>query len=1366
MASTTSAVDQLPKVHHFKLSDGLELQVNVTGFSNGHNAKVEIQLKNSSRAWILHWGCTYHGNTKWFFPADRPPGTAVYKQVALQTPFTKRGDIDVIFIELRDPKIHAIEFVIKDGRYDKWMKLGQGNFQIQIPKCATDNPPLVIPNDLIERKAYSIWESKGRPQSSPIQQKQQNYDDALREIQSLLLKGVSLNELQASSRAATNNAVAIEHSIQRSGLYSASNNIVVVKKEEQPIQTSASSRAATNNAVAIKKEEQSIQRSGLYSASNNSVIVMKEEQQFQTSYSLRRRHDIQKWLHKSSQDEGKKPTPSLSLIDVIENSVGGENVILRQSYDVCNYKIVVFLKVVTGDYHVLVAANTKGSTVLHWGVSNLTPKEWLAPPKDMLPEKSKLLDAACQTYFTDISSTKGTFQLVDINLQQRKFAGIQFVIWSGGSWINNNGANFFVGLNSYSPSGKIEHDGRGIIKWLLNEISQREKEAERSLMHRFCIATELTERCKSEGDMGLIGILVWLRFMACRQLNWNKNYNVKPREISEAQDKFTNLLEKIYLEQPNNREIVRLVLGCVGRGGEGHSGQRIRDEILVLQRNNNCKGGMMEEWHQKLHNNSSPDDVVICEALLNYVRCGFRIDVYWKTLTERGLTKSVLASYDRPIVSEPKFSPDTKDGLIRDLTSYLKTLKAVHSGSDLESAIDICLSIPQGHGFMDAYRTASSVGLPLKLREYLQFIKAHISDTSVGPLMEKLLESRIELRPSIVTSHGRLKDLIFLDIALDSAVRTTMERGLGNLNSSDVPAIMFFTTLVLENLCLSSVDNEELIYCTKDLYRVCESYKPSDANWALQTKAVVDRIRLALADKAEYYQKKIQPSVQYLGRLLSVEKGVIDTFTEELIRTGSAGSLSMLINRLDPILRKFANLGCWQVISPAEVRGFVVNVNELISVQHKVYREPTVIVANKVSGEEEIPDGAVAVLTSDLPDVLAHVSIRARNSKILFASCLDQNVYKDLKLKQGKVVSILLKLGNLIFMDISSSSLSPTYALSSSGSRGLHFSKKRFSGKYAISLQEFSTEMVGAKSCNIRFLSERLPSWIKLPASIAIPFGVFETILSDDINKEQAKQIYNLSKLVDSGDLSKLRAIQETVHQIKAPTRLILELKNKMKSLRIPWLEDESANLWNRAWEAIIRVWASKWNERAYISCRKGSLNHSDICMAILVQEIIRADYAFVIHTKNPISGDASEIYTEVVRGLGETLVGAYPGRAMSFTTRKTNLKSHNVIGYPSKSIGLYVKQSIIFRSDSNGEDLKGYAGAGLYDSLPMDKAQEVVLDYSNDPLVVDKAFQASLFTRIAEAGKLIEGLFGCPQDIEGVVRNGEVYVVQSRPQI
>lgn len=34
--------------------------------------------------------------------------------------------------------------------------------------------------------------------------------------------------------------------------------------------------------------------------------------------------------------------------------------------------------------------------------------------------------------------------------------------------------------------------------------------------------------------------------------------------------------------------------------------------------------------------------------------------------------------------------------------------------------------------------------------------------------------------------------------------------------------------------------------------------------------------------------------------------------------------------------------------------------------------------------------------------------------------------------------------------------------------------------------------------------------------------------------------------------------------------------------------------------------------------------------MAVLIQEVICGDYAFVIHTNNPVSGDSSEIYTEV----------------------------------------------------------------------------------------------------------------------------------------
>lgn len=59
-------------------------------------------------------------------------------------------------------------------------------------------------------------------------------------------------------------------------------------------------------------------------------------------------------------------------------------------------------------------------------------------------------------------------------------------------------------------------------------------------------------------------------------------------------------------------------------------------------------------------------------------------------------------------------------------------------------------------------------------------------------------------------------------------------------------------------------------------------------------------------------------------------------------------------------------------------------VDELLTVQNKSYDKPTVLVAKAVKGEEEIPDGVVAVLTPDMPDVLSHVSVRARNSKVFW----------------------------------------------------------------------------------------------------------------------------------------------------------------------------------------------------------------------------------------------------------------------------------------------------------------------------------------------------------------------------------------------
>ena len=72
-------------------------------------------------------------------------------------------------------------------------------------------------------------------------------------------------------------------------------------------------------------------------------------------------------------------------------------------------------------------------------------------------------------------------------------------------------------------------------------------------------------------------------------------------------------------------------------------------------------------------------------------------------------------------------------------------------------------------------------------------------------------------------------------------------------------------------------------------------------------------------------------------------------------------------------------------------------------------------------------------------------------------------------------------------------------------------------------------------------------------------------------------------------------------------------------------------------------VWASKFNERAYISMRKVGLDFMDIRMAVLCQRVVPAKYAYVIHTRNPTNGDDSEVYCELVMGLGEAIVSGMP---------------------------------------------------------------------------------------------------------------------------
>lgn len=58
-----------------------------------------------------------------------------------------------------------------------------------------------------------------------------------------------------------------------------------------------------------------------------------------------------------------------------------------------------------------------------------------------------------------------------------------------------------------------------------------------------------------------------------------------------------------------------------------------------------------------------------------------------------------------------------------------------------------------------------------------------------------------------------------------------------------------------------------------------------------------------------------------------------------------------------------------------------------------------------------------------------------------------------------------------------------------------------------------------------------------------------------------------------------------------------------------------------------------------------------------------------------------TQIFAEMVKGLGESLVsGMVPGSSIAFSTRKDNLDAPHVLSYASKSEGMFVPESLIFR--------------------------------------------------------------------------------------
>jgi alpha-glucan, water dikinase len=981
--------------------------------------------------------------------------------------------------------------------------------------------------------------------------------------------------------------------------------------------------------------------------------------------------------------------------------------------------------------------------LLHWGVRR-GRGAWQMPPRSVWPEGSSAVgDSAVQSRFQE---KDGRDRLLFKTDRPTEISSIDFVLFfpADQRWDDNGGRNYRVEVPLVPPPESVAGPGMS-HETVTRQIVQNETGRNSwTLRHRFDLCHDLIDGIPGGDEEGLALIFVWLRFSAIRQLDWQRNYNTKPRELGHSLDRLTRKLADRFRERPGDGPWIRLIIGTLGRGSDA---QRVRDEVLNIMHRHHIKevsGHFMEEWHQKLHNNTTADDIVICEAYLAFLRRDGDLEVFYNTLNEEGISRERLQSYERPIRSKPDFVPNLKNALIADFEHFLGILKEVHSGTDLG------IAIRSAKEFFD-----------IELQRVMDFIWQHRygDDLPVTSLVEKVTEARRRVRKTLDRGNRNItREFLFLELALEEFFRTAIERNI-HLELEEYQWIGLVAETI-ENLVLSQPDDE--LSVSLNQWNVWRKTPASDRDWTVESIAIMERLQRAVSDRVDHLYRILQPIAETLGAAFAAEPWTIQLFSEEVVRGRVEPILSALIRRLTPLIRKGADLGNWQIISRNEAVGEVRLVSTLRAVQEERFDGPTVIIADEVNGDEEVPQGVTAVITPDTVDVVSHLAIRARNAGLLFATCYDQDELTRFKSMKGRWINFAVDAAGTVLANEASRDQSVASLKRNRVKTPLF--RPSFT-TFALGQADFSQHQVGGKSNNLNRLIGRLPEWIKLPTSAAIPFGVFEKVIAEPNNRETTRRFQKLTEELETKEghkrVEELKTVRQTIEELNAPSELVSALLKVMREERLD--RDER---WEDIWKCIKKVWASKWNERAYLSRTAYGISHEDLYMAVLIQRMVEADLSFVIHSVNPITGNRDELYAEVVFGLGETLVGNYPGRALGFTCRKgEGADAVRVLSYPSKAIGLF-GGGLIFRSDSNGEDLAQYAGAGLYDSFMLDPSRKVRLDYSVEPLIRDRFYRQEVMITVANIAQIVETLMGSPQDIEGAHGKDGFYVVQTRPQV
>ncbi|PKU88114.1 phosphoglucan, water dikinase, chloroplastic [Dendrobium catenatum] len=573
--------------------------------------------------------------------------------------------------------------------------------------------------------------------------------------------------------------------------------------------------------------------------------------------------------------------------------------------------------------------------------------------------------------------------------------------------------------------------------------------------------------------------------------------------------------------------------------------------------------------------------------------------------------------------------------------------------------------------------------------------------------------------------------------------------------------------------------------------------------WALRLKATVDRARRMTEEYSEALLEIFPDKVERLGQALGIPLNSVRTYTEAEIRSGVIFQVSKLCTLLLKALKTTLGSLGWDILVPGVVHGTFLQVESIDpgSMASSI-KGPVILAVKKANGDEEVKAAGSnivgVILAQELPH-LSHLGVRARQEKVVFVTCEDEEEIAKFEALEGKSVrleasAVKVNVSTFSpedsdekqFMDLSSNGKCrketaalpyppPEISIPFSSKNGVPYIKVSTS---VLELSQAVIDSCGAKATSCGSLAslasisgkvysdQGIPASFKVPSGAILPFGSMESVLERSGSLDTFLSL--LEKIetanLEGGELDHLCLDLQALISAQAPSQETIEAIGRILPANARLIVRSSANVEDLAGmsaaglyesipnvsllsptifgAAIGRVWASLYTRRAILSRRAAGVPQREAQMAVLVQQMVSPNLSFVLHTVSPVENDPKLLMAEIASGLGETLASGTRGVPWRFTSNKFD-------------------GNVCTMAFANFSEELLVLGSGPADG----EVARLTVDYSKKPLTVDPIFRRQLGQRLCAIGFFLEQKFGCPQDVEGCVVGNDIFIVQTRPQ-